>query len=374
MNPYYRCYAEIDLEAIGHNLREVRKRVSGETKVMAVIKADAYGHGAETVGRYIQENQLAQYFGVATLEEAQELRRAGIFLPVLILGYTSPSQYGEVVDDRITQTVYTMEMARAIEEAAASRNKQANIHIAVDTGMTRIGFHPDEAGINEVKQIASLPHINLEGMFTHFSCADQADKTYCEMQMEKYDWFKTRLEEEQIRIPLCHICNSAGIMEFDHHRYGMVRSGIVTYGLYPSEEVDKTRLALRPALSWKTHVIHVQTAAPGLGVSYGATYITERPTRIATLSVGYADGYPRSLSNKGRVLIHGQYAPIIGRVCMDQLMVDVSHIPDVQVEYTAILVGKENGNRISVEDMADLAGSFNYEFVCDISRRVKRVY
>lgn len=372
MEKYWRCYAEIDLDAVAHNIDEVRRKVGEEVGILAVIKADGYGHGAVPVAKRLKDK--VQYFAVAEIEEALELRAAGVTLPVLILGYTSPSQYEELVSHDITQTVYSVDAARKLSDEALRQGKRAKVHIAVDTGMTRIGFMTNAASVEEIVQISRLPGIYLEGMFSHFACADMYDKGYSKKQMEAYDWFVSELEDRNISVPIKHLCNSAGIIEFDSHRFNMVRSGIMTYGLYPSDEVRRDEVVLKPALSWKTHVINVKTVEAGHGVSYGATYVTDRPTKIATLSVGYADGYPRSLSNRGRVLIHGEYAPIIGRVCMDQMMVDVSHIDDVQIEDVAVLVGSDGNRRISVEEAADASGSFNYEFVCGISSRVKRIY
>ena len=373
MNRYLRCYAEISLEAIGHNIREVKKRLPEGVKLLGVVKANAYGHGAVPVASYL-ENQV-DYFATATSEEAVELRENGISAPILILGYVSPSQYGDLVEYDITQTIDSYAQALALEKEAARQNRKAKAHLAVDTGMTRIGFQVTEHDADEAAKIADLPHIELEGMFTHFSCADQEDKTYCSMQMEKYDKMTALLAERGVTIPLRHICNSAGIMEFDDHRFEMVRSGIITYGIYPSEEVKKERLDLIPALSWKSHVIHVKEVGPGIGVSYGATYVTEKPmTRIATVSAGYADGYPRALSNQGCVLIHGKKAPIIGRICMDQMMVDVTDIPDVQVEDVVTLVGTDGDETITIEEIANPAARFDYEMLCDISSRVTRVY
>lgn len=373
MNRYLRCYAEISLEAIGHNIREVKKRLPEGVKLLGVVKANAYGHGAVPVASYL-ENQV-DYFATATIEEAIELRENGISAPILILGYVSPSQYGDLVEYDITQTIDSYAQALALEKEAARQNRKAKAHLAVDTGMTRIGFQVTEHDADEAAKIADLPHIELEGMFTHFSCADQEDKTYCSMQMEKYDKMTALLAERGVTIPLRHICNSAGIMEFDDHRFEMVRSGIITSGIYPSEEVKKERLDLIPALSWKSHVIHVKEVGPGIGVSYGATYVTEKPmTRIATVSAGYADGYPRALSNQGCVLIHGKKAPIIGRICMDQMMVDVTDIPDVQVEDVVTLVGTDGDETITIEEIANPAARFDYEMLCDISSRVTRVY
>ncbi|WP_461882971.1 alanine racemase [Fusicatenibacter sp.] len=373
MSRYLRCYAEISLEAIRHNIREVKKRLPEGVKLLGVVKANAYGHGAVPVASYL-ENQV-DYFATATIEEAIELREHGISAPILILGYVSPSQYSDLVEYDITQTIDSYAQALALEKEAARQNRKAKAHLAVDTGMTRIGFQVTEHDADEAAKIADLPHIELEGMFTHFSCADQEDKTYCSMQMEKYDKMTELLAKRGVTIPLRHICNSAGIMEFDDHRFEMVRSGIITYGIYPSEEVKKERLDLIPALSWKSHVIHVKEVGPGIGVSYGATYVTEKPmTRIATVSAGYADGYPRALSNQGCVLIHGKKAPIIGRICMDQMMVDVTDIPDVQVEDVVTLVGTDGDETITIEEIANPAARFDYEMLCNISSRVTRVY
>lgn len=373
MNRYLRCYAEISLEAIGHNIREVKKRLPEGVKLLGVVKANAYGHGAVPVASYL-ENQV-DYFATATIEEAVELRENGISAPILILGYVSPSQYSDLVEYDITQTIDSYAQALALEKEAARQNRKAKAHLAVDTGMTRIGFQVTEHDADEAAKIADLPHIELEGMFTHFSCADQEDKTYCSVQMEKYDKMTALLAERGVTIPLRHICNSAGIMEFDDHRFEMVRSGIITYGIYPSEEVKKERLDLIPALSWKSHVIHVKEVGPGIGVSYGATYVTEKPmTRIATVSAGYADGYPRALSNQGCVLIHGKKAPIIGRICMDQMMVDVTDIADVCPGDEVTLIGRDGAECITLEELGDLSGRFNYEFVCDLNKRIPRVY
>lgn len=372
MRTNQRCYADIDLKAIGHNIDQVKGKIPEGVKVMAVIKADAYGHGAVQVGKYL-ENQV-DYFGVATIEEAVELRKSGLQLPILILGYTLKEQYKNVVSYGITQTIYSYQAACALNEEAQKQQKKAVVHIALDTGMTRIGFQTEEESIGEIQKIKELPWLEVEGIFSHFSCADEKDKTYANMQMEKYDSFLDRLEEAGVEIPIKHLCNSAGIMEFDHHRYQMVRSGIITYGLYPSEEVDKTAMDLQPALTWKSHVAHVKTVKAGLGVSYGATFITRENMKIATVLVGYADGYPRSLSNKGRMLIHGKSVPIIGRVCMDQVMIDVTDVENVQVEDEVTLVGRDGDEVIPVEELAAMSYSFNYEFVCDINKRVIRNY
>ena len=372
MEPYLRTWCEVDLRAIRQNMINIRKKAGQGPKVMAVIKADGYGHGAAEIGQYIYDE--ADYFGVATIEEAVELREAGIDKPILVLGYTSPSLYGQNLKYDVEQTVYTMEAAEKMSEEAVKSGRTARIHIALDTGMTRIGVSPDEKGLAFVQAVQRLPGISVVGLFSHLSCADMADKTYTREQLARFDFFVELLEKNHISIPVKHVCNCAGIMEFDDHRYDMVRAGIILYGLYPSEEVRKEALELAPAMEWKTHVVNIMEPEMNRGISYGATYVTDHPCRIATISIGYADGYPRSLSNKGWVLIHGKKAPIVGRVCMDQTMVDITDIPDVKMEDVVTLIGRDGEERISVEDMADLSGSFNYEFVCDVGQRVKRIY
>lgn len=373
MEKYYRCYAEVSLDAVRSNILQVKKRVPSDVKVLAVIKANGYGHGAIQVGKCLED--LVDYYAVATVEEAAALKEGGLIHPIMILGYTSPKQYADLLKYDIRPAIYRKEDALALNELAGSEGKTAKIHFALDTGMTRIGFQITEEEADRMAEIAALPNICVEGMFSHFSCADMIDKAFSHEQMKQFEKMIDLLEKRGVEIPIKHLCNSAGIMEFDSHRYNMVRSGIITYGLYPSEEVVKENLDLIPAMSWKSHVIHVKEVPAGRGVSYGATFVTEgETTKIATVSVGYADGYPRALSGKGRVLIHGQYAPILGRVCMDQMMVDVSHIPDVQVEDIVTLVGQDGENRISIEELGELSGSFNYEMVCDVSARVARIY
>ena len=372
MNKHSRVCANIDLSAIMHNMEAMHQNIDPNTKIMAVIKADGYGHGAVEVAHYLSD--IADYFGVATIDEGVELRKAGLKQPILLLGYNSPSLYYKNLEYGVDQTIYCYDTAKAMSEAAVKSGKTARIHIALDTGMTRIGLSPDEKGLAIVEQIANLPNIKIEGLFTHLSCADMTDKTYTESQMKRYDYFVELLDQAGIEIPVKHICNSAAIMEYDDHRYDMARAGIILYGMYPSDEVDFSNLELIPAMSWYSHVVNIMEPEMERGVSYGATYVVDHPCRLATISVGYADGYARSLSNKGWVLIHGKKAPIVGRVCMDQMMVDITDIPDVKLEDIVTLIGKDGDNSISVEDMANLAGSFNYEFVCDVGKRVPRVY
>ncbi|MBR0410733.1 MAG: alanine racemase [Eubacterium sp.] len=372
MGEYLRTWCDVDLKAIRQNMQNIRQKAGEGIKVMAVIKADGYGHGAIPIAHHIED--ITDYFGVATIEEAVELRRSQITLPILVLGYNSPSLYDLNLRYDVDQTIYSLETAREMSKAARRAGKTAAIHIALDTGMTRIGLSPDKKGLEIVKEIADLPGIKLQGLFTHFSCADMTNKAYTFEQMKRYDHFVDLLSRENIEIPVKHICNSAGIMEFDHHRYDMVRAGIILYGLLPSDEVDVNSIALEPALAWRSRVVNIMEPELNRGISYGATYVTDHPCRVATVSIGYADGYPRSLSGKGMVLIRGRRAPILGRVCMDQMMVDITGIPDVEMEDIVTLAGTDGDERISVEEISGLAGSFNYEFVCDISKRVPRKY
>lgn len=373
MNQYYRVYAAIDLDAVCHNISEIKKLVGPDTKIMPVIKADGYGHGAVPVAKALNKIGV-DGFAVAIIEEGIALRKQGITKPILILGYTSEYQYASLIQHEIEQTVFSYEMAEAISKFAVTMKKEARIHIKVDTGMNRIGFKPTEESVGQVQRIQKLPNIKIQGIFTHFACADEEDKTSARYQKELFDQFVSKIEEKGIEIPVKHVSNSAAIMDLRECRMDMVRSGIITYGLYPSEEVDKSAIDLKPALSLISHVIHVKEVGPGEGVSYGSTFVTDRKTRIATIPVGYADGYPRALSSRGRVIIRGQYAPIIGRICMDQFMVDVTDIEGVSVMDRVTLVGTDGDKNITVEEAADLAGSFNYEFVCGIGKRVPRVY
>lgn len=371
MEKYYRSFLTVDLSAVRHNLTEAKKRIGGK-KLLAVVKTDAYGHGAVRVSTAVAD--LVDYYAVACLSEAVELREGGIKKPVLILGYTSPKEYGELLAYNITPTIYTLDAAEKLSEIAILLGTKAKIHIAVDTGMGRIGFLPSTENADTVARIAALPGIEIEGMFTHFAKADEYDKSYTESQIAHFDRFVEKLAERGVRIPIRHCYNSAAIIDLAETKYEMVRSGIITYGLFPSDEVQRENVNLQPVMEWKAHVIHVKTLPAGCGISYGATYVTDKERRIATVSVGYGDGYPRSLSGRGRVLIHGKFAPILGRVCMDQMMVDVSDIPDVEPEDIVTLFGRDGDAYLPADEVADLSGRFNYELVCDISMRVSKIY
>lgn len=373
MKEYYRVQANIDLDAICSNLKETRKIINQDTKIMAIVKADAYGHGMIPVVKALDAMGIDAY-GIAILEEGIELRKAGIKKPLLILGFTPSPMYPDLVEYDITQTVFKYDMAKEISDVAMSMNKIANIHIKLDTGMSRIGFQIDEESLNIILDIAKLPGIKISGIFTHFACADEKDKTSAHKQLSEFNDFIKKLEDSGLYIPMKHISNSAAIMDLPEANMDMVRSGIATYGLYPSEEVQKGRLALKPALELKTNVVFIKDVPAGVGVGYNSTYITTKKTTIATIPVGYGDGYPRQLSSKGRVLINGQYAPIIGRICMDQFMVDITGLKDIKEGDVVTLVGRDGDEFISVEEVAALSGSFNYEFICNIGKRIPRVY
>lgn len=360
---------KIDLDAISENFSLICRKAG--TKVMAIIKADAYGHGAVTIAKLLEDRSA--FFGVSSMLEALELRNAGIEKPILILGPVSREAYRHAIEKDIRLCIFRYADAEALSREAVSVGKSARIHFAVDTGMSRIGFQVTQESADECARIAQLDGIVCEGMFSHFATADCADLTRTKAQAERFASFDAMLKARGVQIPLRHLDNSAGIMNFPHC-YEMVRSGIITYGLYPSEEVDPGLLALKPALSWVSHISHVKTLPVGREISYGGTFVTERPTRVATVPVGYADGYRRNLSGKFYVLICGRKAPILGRVCMDQLMVDVTDIPDAVLGAKVTLIGRDADACITVERIAAQADSFNYEFVCGISRRVPRVY
>ena len=366
---YSNTYAKIDMSAIAENFRVIQKKAGAP--VMAVVKADAYGHGAVKVAQMLQ-SQCA-FFGVATMAEALELRRAGIQKPILLLGHTAMEHYDAVVREDLRPAIFSMEQAQALSDAAARQGKTAAFHFAVDTGMSRIGFQVTEESADICAKIAKLPGLYAEGLFSHFATADTDDLTRTKKQAEKFAAFDKMLKDRGVEIPLRHLDNSAGIMNFGC-QYDMVRAGIVLYGLYPSEQVDKSLLPLKPAMSWHTTVSYVKTLEPGREISYGGTYVTQRPTVVATVPAGYADGYRRNLSNRFYVLIRGKRAPILGRVCMDQFMVDVTDIPGVQMGDAVVLMGAQGDQTISAEEIAAAADSFNYEQVCSISKRVPRVY
>ncbi len=368
---YFRTQVKIDLDAIKYNFNSIKNKVANGTKLLAVIKADAYGHGAVTIAKTLDD--YCDMFGVACIEEAVELKKEDIKKPVLVLGYVAPEAYDLVVKYDIRIPVFSMEMAKALSDEAVSQGKTVPFHFCVDTGMSRIGYTVDEESADECKQITMLPNIKAEGLFSHYATADEKDLTKSHKQTELFKKFIKMLDDRDVNIEIKHINNSAGIMNFDEC-FDMCRMGIALYGMYPSEDVDKSLLDIKPAMSWLTHISHVKTLPKGAEISYGGTYVTTKTQRIATVPVGYADGYPRSLSNLGRVIVNGHYANIVGRVCMDQFMIDVTDIDNVNVGDSVVLVGKDKDAELTMEEVSNLSGSFNYELPCRISRRVPRTF
>lgn len=369
---YYRTYAEVDLHAIRHNIKETRKRINENTKIMAIVKADAYGHGAVEVSHALED--LVEAYGVAMIEEALELRRSGIQKMILILGYTGVEWYPQLVEQKISQTIYTWEMAEQLNEEAGKLGQKAVVHIKLDTGMGRIGFAPSEENVAVVRKISRLPWLEIEGIYTHFARADEKTDLPIREPFRQYMSFVEKLEDAGVKIPIRHVSNSASILHFPEGNLDMVRSGITTYGLYPSDEVPREGIRLMPAMQWKSVISYIKEVPADTSISYGGTYICREPMRVATVPVGYADGMKRDLSNKGRVLVHGTYAKILGRVCMDQFMIDVTSIPQAAIGDEVTIVGRDGEKQIPVEEIAGLSHSFNYEFVCSITGRVPRKY
>ena len=374
MKTYSRVYAKIDLDAIAYNMEQMKQNIRPETKVMAVIKADGYGHGAVQIAEMMERWNYIWGFAVATLDEAVVLRTEGIQKPILVLGCVFPDQYMEMLKHEIRMNIYTEEMAESISRMAAREGKTAYMHIKLDTGMSRLGFGINEQSAETIKRISKMPNVNMEGIFTHFTKADEKDKSFTKKQIQEFVWMTERLKEKNVRFTYEHCSNSAGIIDVPEANFDIVRAGISTYGLYPSEEVDKTNVKLKPALALKSHVAFVKEIERGTPVSYGGTFVAKEKMKIATIPVGYADGYPRSLSNKGYVLIRGKKAPILGRVCMDQLMVDVTQIEGVSFGDKVTMIGKDGNEILPVEVLSELSGRFNYEFVCDLGKRIPRVY
>ncbi len=374
MKRYSRVHAEIDLDAILHNMEAMHQCVSEHTRLMAVIKADGYGHGAVEIAEAIDGLPYVFGYAVATVEEGLILRNHGIEKPILILGYVFPEQYHDMIRARIRPTVFTSDMAERLSVMAGRLEVECPIHFAVDTGMSRIGYQATEEAAEEMARIASLPHIVVEGIFTHFARADEADKTSTYRQLDLFRQMIGMLKERGVTIPIHHCANSAAIVDLPETNMDLVRAGITMYGLWPSPEVDKSRIDLKPALSLVTHVAYVKELPAGREISYGGTYTTSKKQRIATIPVGYADGYARGLSNRADVLIHGRRAPICGRVCMDQFMVDVTDIPQTATGDKVTLIGKDGEEQITMEELGALSDRFNYEFVCDLGKRIPRVY
>ena len=369
-----RVKAVISLDAVEQNFREMRKNIAEDTKMIAVVKADAYGHGAVPIAHLIENHDYIWGFAAATAEEAVHLRQAGITKPILILGIVFDEYFPELVQYDIRPAVCEYDEAKKLSDEAVLQNKTVHLHIALDTGMTRIGYADIPESVEEIKKIAELPNLEIEGMFTHFARADEYDRSPAMVQLERYQDFSKRVEEAGVDIPLHHCSNSAGIIRVPEANLSIVRAGITIYGIYPSSEVERDIVKLAPVMELKSHITYVKDVPAGAAISYGGTYVADKKRRVATIPVGYADGYPRQLSNKGWVLIHGKKAPILGRVCMDQFMADVTEIDNVKKGDEVTLLGRDGDEFISIEEMGDLCGRFSYEFACDISPRVPRVY
>ncbi len=375
LESYQRVWAEVDLDAIWENMVHMKENIAENTKILAVIKTDGYGHGGVPIAKMLEQLDFMFGYAAATYEEAHVLREAGVKKPILILGYTFPYCYEELIREEIRPAVYRRDTVEELAAAAAKVGKKAKVHIKVDTGMGRIGITPDEEGLEFVRFLIEHPELEVEGIFTHFAKSDEEDKTSANHQLTLFQNFIDRIQTELgLAIPVKHCSNSAAILEMPQANMDMVRAGITTYGLYPSEEVSKDIVPLRAAMSLYSHIVYCKTIHAGQSVSYGGLFTAQKDTRVATIPVGYGDGYPRSLSGKGYVLIHGKKAPILGRVCMDQFMVDISEIPEAMDGDKVTLLGTDGTERITAEELGELSGRFNYEFVCDLGKRIPRVY
>ena len=375
MFEYERVYAEIDLDAICKNVSAMKKNIANDTKILAVIKTDGYGHGAIPIAIELENIDDVYGFAVATAEEALDLRKNDIKKPILILGYTFPGNYEELIKNKISMALFREDSMAEIAKVAEEIGEKALVHIKVDTGMGRIGVLPNEEGARFAGKIIENPSLCLEGVFTHFAKADETDKEFTYGQIKKFDAYVKDIEEKyHYQIPIKHVSNSAGIIDVKEANMDLVRAGIILYGLWPSDEVNKENITLKPALSLYSTVVYLKDVEKGTPVSYGGKFIADKAMKIATIPVGYGDGYPRSLSGKGYVLIKGQKAPILGRVCMDQFMVDVSHIKDVCMGDKVTLIGKDENENITVDELGELADKFNYEFVCGLSKRIPRTF
>lgn len=372
MKPYLRVCAEINLNAAAYNLNSMKENLEEGTRMIAVLKTDGYGHGAIPIARMAEAYDYLWGFATATVEEALQLRQAGIRKPVLILGFTFPDACEEIVRQEIRPTVFTMAAAEQLSREAVRQGRTVSIHIKVDTGMSRIGLKDDQEGAELVREISLLPNVELEGLYTHFARADERDKGPAREQLARFQAFAGLLKDRGVKIRMHHCSNSAGIFDLKEANMDAVRAGISIYGLYPSEDVNRLAVPVIPVMTLKSHVVYVKEIGPGTSVSYGGTFTAEKPMRIATVPVGYGDGYPRSLSNKGKVIIRGRQASILGRICMDQFMVDVTDIPEARPGDLVTLIGADGGNGITMEDLGGLSGRFNYELACDIGKRVPR--
>ena len=369
-----RTWAEVDLDAVAHNIREIRKITNKEAQIMAVVKADAYGHGFLETTKTLLDNG-ADRLAVAVLQEGKQLRKSGVDVPILILGASAPEDAEDLIEFGITPTVFDYEFAKALSDTAKKRGTVTKVHIKLDTGMTRIGFVINDEDnteiINTIIKISKLPYLEIEGIFSHFSTSDEYDSAYTLMQFDRFMGVVNALEEKGLKIPIRHICNSAGIMMYPQMHLDMVRPGVILYGMYPSNEVDKSRLNLIPAMTIKSTLTLVKEVEAGRGVSYGKEYITDKTTKIATVPIGYADGYLRKIAKKGKMLVNGAEVPIIGRICMDQCMIDVTNVHNIDKGDEVIVFGKD---KITIDDLAEWLETINYEIACIVGKRIPRIY
>ena len=374
MEKHSRVCAEIDMDAIRFNMEQMKQRIGSGAKFAAVVKTDGYGHGAVPIARMLEKDPDVWGYAVAAQEEAEELYEAGIQKPILVLGCIFPEQYEEAILSGIRATVYTEEMAKEMSETAVRLKETVYFHVKIDTGMGRLGFPANEKTADLIAKLEKLPNVCLEGMYTHFAKADETDKEYTKEQFKKFRQMEKALEKRNVKISKLHCNNSAGIIDFPECKQDLVRAGISLYGMYPSDEVKKDAIELKPALRLISHVSFVKEVEPGTSISYGGIFTADKKMKVATIPVGYGDGYSRGLSNKGEVLIHGKRAKILGRVCMDQFMVDVTDIPEVKFMDPVTLIGKDGKDEIKVEELSERCGRFNYEFVCCLGKRIPRIY
>ena len=373
MRPYSRVYATVTLDAVASNMRSMRDNLPASTLIMGAVKADGYGHGSVPVAKTIEPYVFG--YAVATIDEGIILRRHGINKTILILGVTHESRYEDLLRYDIRTAMFQYEKAKKLSDLALKQGKKAVVHLALDTGMSRIGMKADREHAKEAAAIAALEGIEVEGLFTHFARADETDKSAYEEQYRRYKEFLGYLKELGVKIPIRHCSNSAGIVEsLESNHMDMVRAGIAIYGMYPSDEVDHNSVKLTPAMEIKSCITYIKEIEAGTAVSYGGTFVADHTMKVATIPVGYGDGYVRSLSGKGDVLIHGKRAAILGRICMDQFMVDVTDIPDVQEDDEVTLLGSDGAECIMMEELAEKSGGFHYEMICDIGKRIPRVY
>lgn len=373
-----RAWAEIDLDAIEHNIKQIRKFVRPETRILGVVKANAYGHGFDQAARTLMKNGV-DYLGVACIDEAMQLRKNGFRCPILILGYTSPEDAPQLVKEDITATCCDYELASVISRAAVRQNKRAKIHLKIDTGMSRLGlrYHEDNESnqktVDTIYRMAVLPNLDIEGIFTHFAAADD-DDAYTELQFSRFEEICNRLKDSGLNIPVKHCCNSAAMVRFPKMHMDMVRPGIILYGQKPAKDLDCGRISLRPAMQLKARVTNVKTVEAGVSVSYGRKFVTEKETKLITVSIGYGDGYSRVLSQKAEAIVNGTLCKLVGNICMDQCMIDATGVNTINIGDEVILFGKCDDIELPVESLAEKMGTINYEILCLIGKRVPRIY